>query len=313
MIYLLRIDDSTQVAVYEAAIRTPGDILYSSKHYLPNIGVITNIGVDHLDRCKTIEGYINTKAEMLSVIPEGGTLILNADDENTRKIDKSVCKGRIIYFGIDTPCLFQASHISYGNKGMNFTLTLNKMKYRIFVPGYGIHQVYNALAALAVTHELGIGISEAAKALASFELLTNHCEMKKGLNQSTIIDDTWSTNPTSLDAALNTLCGLNNQHKKVALIGHIKQLGDHAADYHKKVGRMIAQFNIDYLITSEELANIIADECSLSGFKGQIFKFEQTEGVCDLLTSILDEETTILIKCSMFDYDIKKLVEPITL
>ena len=76
---------------------------------------------------------------------------------------------------------------------------------------------------------------------------------------------------------------------------------------------MIAQFKIDYLITSEELANIIADECSLSEFKGQIFKFEQTEGVYDLLTSILDEETTILIKCSMFDYDIKKLVEQITL
>ena len=73
---------------------------------------------------------------------------------------------------------------------MNFTLTLNKMKYQIFVPGYGKHQVYNALADLAATHEMGIGITQAAQALSSFKLLMNHCEIKKGLNQATIIDDT---------------------------------------------------------------------------------------------------------------------------
>ncbi len=59
----------------------PGDITYTCSHFLPNIGIITNIGIDHLERCKTLQGYINAKAEMVSVIPEGGTLILNADDE----------------------------------------------------------------------------------------------------------------------------------------------------------------------------------------------------------------------------------------
>lgn len=194
---------------------------------------------------------------------------------------------------------------------MNFTLTLNKMKYQIFVPGYGKHQVYNALAALAATHEMGIGITQAAQALSSFKLLMNHCEIKKGLNQATIIDDTWNINTASLKAAMNTLCELNQQHKKVALIGHIKQLGEHSADYHKEVGKMIAKFNIDYLITIGDLANNIATECSLNGFHGKVFQFEQTEGVYELLSDILNEETTLLIKCSMFDYDIKELTEKI--
>ena len=311
LIYLLRIDDSIQAAVYESAVGAPGDITYTCSHFLPNIGIITNIGIDHLERCKTLQGYINAKAEMVSVIPEGGTLILNADDEKIKTIDTSKCKGNIIYFGIDTPCLFQASNITYGNNGMNFTLTLNKMKYQIFVPGYGKHQVYNALAALAATHEMGIGITQAAQALSSFKLLMNHCEIKKGLNQATIIDDTWNINTASLKAAMNTLCELNQQHKKVALIGHIKQLGEHSADYHKEVGKMIAKFNIDYLITIGDLANNIATECSLNVFHGKVFQFEQTEGVYELLSDILNEETTLLIKCSMFDYDIKELTEQI--
>ena len=313
LIYLLRLDDSVQAAVYETAVGAPGDILYYCSHFSPNIGIITTIGVDHLDRCKTLQGYINAKAEMLSVIPESGTLILNADDENTKKIDKSACKGKIIYFGIDTPCLFRATDISYGNNGMNFTFTLNKMKYHVFVPGYGKHQVYNALAALAATHEIGIGITEAIKALASFKLLNNHCAVKKGLNQSTIIDDTWSTNPTSIEAAIQTLCDINKQHKKIALIGHIKQLGDCTIEYHKKVGQMVANYDIDCLITIGELGKVIASECSLSGYTGEIFQFNQTPGAYDLLTNILNEETTVLIKCSMFDYEIKELVKLIIL
>lgn len=313
LIYLLRLDDSVQAAVYETAVGAPGDILYYCSHFSPNIGIITTIGVDHLDKCKTLQGYINAKAEMFSVIPEGGTLILNADDENIKKIDKSACKEKIIYFGIDTPCLFQATDISYGNNGMNFTLTLNKMKYHVFVPGYGKHQVYNALAALAATHEIGIGISEAIKVLASFKLLSSHCAVKKGLNQATIIDDTWSTNPTSIEAAIQTLCEINKQHKKVALIGHIKQLGDRTVEYHKKVGQMVAKFDIDCLITIGELGNIIAGECLLNGFTGKVFQFKQTQGAYDLLTNILDEETTILIKCSMFDYEIKELAKLIIL
>lgn len=305
---LLGIEENTEVAVFETAVGKPGDVTNSCNYFKPMIGIITNIGVTHLDGCKTAEAYIQAKAEMVNVIDEKGILILNADDENTKKINIEQCRGRIIYFGIHNTSDFQASNVQYGETGMDFNLTFNHMNYRAFVPGYGEHQVYNALAALATVHELGIGINEAIESLRTFKKLHAHFQLLNGIGDCQIIDDTWNSNPISLKSAFKALNGIANGRKRVALIGDIKALGDISIDIHRQVGDMIAEIGVDILITVGSLAEEIAKQASKKGLKGLIRTFSDIQGVFEFLESILDNNTIMLVKCSSKDLPIKNLI-----
>lgn len=295
--YLVRIDESIEAAVFETPVGEPGDLTDCCKYFKPTIGIITNIGVDHLAGCKSPEKYIEAKAELVSGLPYNGVLILNADDANIKKINLKHFNGRVVYFGIENPCKFKAYDISYCEEGMEFKLTFQKMKYSAFIPGYGTHQVYNALAAIAAVHEMGIGIGEAIERIKTFENLPLHLKVCKGINNSQIIKDTWSINPSSLKAALEVLNHLSKGKKRIALIGDIDELGEWSLDIHHQVGGMLAQMNVlDILITVGPMASIAARTASEEGFKGDIFTFEDIEGVHELLSRILDKNTILLIK-----------------
>jgi UDP-N-acetylmuramoyl-tripeptide--D-alanyl-D-alanine ligase len=297
--YLLDINENTDVAVFETPVGKPGDITNSCRYFKPTIGIITNIGLDHMEGCKGLESYIKAKAEMLTGVDESGILIINADDENIQKFDLKTFRGRIVKFGINYPSDFQASHICYSEKGMNFTLTLSQMKHDIFIPGYGEHQVYNALAALSAVHQLGIGITEAAESLTTFKNLPSHIEVIDGINGSIIIDDTWNTNPNSLKAAIQVLTNISRGRTRIALIGDINALGDFALEIHRQIGDMLVESGgVDILITIGTLSAEAANQALKSGFKGDIYMFNNTEGIYDLLKNKLNSNTILLVKSS---------------
>lgn len=305
--YLLSIEKDTDAAVFESAVGEPGDVVLASRYYKPTIGIITNIGVYHLDGCKTPEAYLQAKAEMVQAVGSKGTLIVNADDENTKKIGLENFRGKVLTFGVNNRASFQATKIRYGDNGMHFELTFQKRsifyyftkkKYSIFVPGYGLHQVLNALAAFAAVHEMGIDISVAAKRLRSFQNLHGHLECNIGMGGCIILDDTWSSTPGSLKAAFETLNGISRGKKRIALIGDIKRLGDFSLDFHRQTGEMIAENGVDILITVGSMAVEIAKQAELKGLNGKVHSFPNIHGVESLLEEILDENSILLIKSS---------------
>ncbi len=310
--YLMGIDESTDVAVFETAVGRPGDITLGCKYFKPIIGVITNIGVTHLDGCKTEEGYIRAKGEIVTVLGNEGILIVNADDEKSKEIGVGNFKGRIVYFGIHSPSHFQASDIQFGENGMNFILTFQHMKYPIFVPGYGEHQVYNALAAFATVHEMGMGMKEAAEELRTFKNMRAHLQMVRGIGGSTIVNDTWNSNPTSLLAAFQTLNGIAQGRERIALIGDIKALGTIAVKVHTQVGDMVSELGVDRLITVGAMAELIAKQAKKKGLKGEVHAFPSTRGVFELLERVLDQNTLMLVKCSSQDLPILGLIKKLT-
>ncbi|MCG7343942.1 UDP-N-acetylmuramoyl-tripeptide--D-alanyl-D-alanine ligase [Sporosarcina sp. ACRSL] len=312
--YLLSIDENTDAAVFESAVGEPGDVLLASRYYKPTIGMITNIGVYHLDRCKTPEAYLKAKAEMIQAIGPHGTLIVNADDENTKKIGLEKCKGKVLTFGIKNFALFRASTIEYENNGMKFVLTHKKSKtsilrkkYSIYVPGYGQHQVLNALATIAAAYEMGIGIEESAKRILSFRNLPSHLECAIGEGGYIIVDDTWSSTPSSLKAALETLNGIANGRKKIVLVGDFKRLGDLNFHFHHQAGELMAKMEVDTLITVGPLAAEIANRAKERGMKGEVYSFPDIQGVESLLTKIVDKNSIVLVKCSSTNQPIVKL------
>lgn len=313
--YLLSIDNNTEAAVFESAVGAPGDVLLASRYYKPTIGIITNIGVYHLDGCKTPEAYLLAKAEMVQAVGSKGTLIVNVDDENTKKLGLENFYGDILTFGVSDYADFQATNIKYGNNGMHFNLIVRKKfsffvankKFSAFVPGYGHHQVLNALAALASIYEMGVDIDEAIKRLATFKNLPSHLESSRGKGGFTILDDTWSSTPSSLKAAFQTLNGISGGKKRIALIGDIKRLGDYSLDFHRQTGEMIAENGVDVLITVGSKAAEIAKSAKSKGVNGKVYTFPTIAGVEDLLNIILDENSILLIKSSSTNDEIVAL------
>ncbi|WP_026694594.1 Mur ligase family protein [Peribacillus kribbensis] len=309
--YLLSIDKSTDAAVFETAVGKPGDVLLASRYFKPTIGIITNIGITHLDGCKTPEAYFQAKAEMVEAVGQTGTLILNMDDENIKKIQLAGFHGRVITVGIDSPADYMANSIEYSHQGMKFMLNFQGMEYPFFVPGYGRHQVLNLLAAIAAVHQMGVDLKTAAQRMLTFKNLPSHLEYSKGMGGAIILDDTWNSNPTSLKTAFETLTGVSKGKKRIALIGDIKALGNLSLELHHQTGEMIANTGVDILITVGPMAAELGKQAEASGMRGNVYSFPNIKGVLPLLKQHLDSDSILLIKCSGTDKPIiqlKKLI-----
>ncbi|MCL1694454.1 UDP-N-acetylmuramoyl-tripeptide--D-alanyl-D-alanine ligase [Lysinibacillus sp. BPa_S21] len=297
--YLTGIDQNTKAAIFELGLGNIGNIKHQCMIYQPTIGIITNIGVHHLDGCNNLDGYIKAKAEIVEGIRKDGTLIINGDDENIKKIPLNKFKGKIITFGVNEKADYQATNIQFTKGGMKFVLKVSNNKYNLFVPGYGEHQVYNALAAIAAVKEMGLSIAVAISQLKTFKTMARHLEFSTGIGECTIVDDTWTNNPTSVEAALKVLDTIGKGKKVILILGDIKRLGNFEEKYHREIGTLVAKRNIDTLITIGNRAENIANQALKEGTKADVHMFKDVIGVLDVLKHKLDSETIVLIKGPM--------------
>ncbi|MCM3709695.1 Mur ligase family protein [Sporosarcina luteola] len=305
--YLLSIDDSTEAAVFETAVGAPGDITNAAAYLKPTIGIITNIGEHHLNYCKTVEGYIAAKGEMCNALQSDGVLILNADDQNTKKLDLESFKGTIITVGLQSKSDFKASDVCYSSEGMYMTVEHRQMKCRMLVPGLGEHQVYNALAAIAAVHHIGMGLADIAVHFRSFPTLNKQLQVVEGINGATIIDDTWSITTTSLLAALKVLQAIEPAKKKIVVVGTITDLGSWGYTIHQRAGELLYQSKINVLLTIGEHAKIMADTVSQKNTNIEVHSFNNHILAYEYLDSITTEDSIVLIKGDMLSESIKKL------
>lgn len=297
--YLLGIEDDTKAAVFELGLGNSGNITHQCQVYQPTIGVITNIGVHHLDGCKDLNGYIKAKGEILQGIRPGGTLIINADDANTKKLPLATYQNKTVTFAINNNADVYATAVQFANRGMKFQVHMNGKTYPAYIPGYGEHQVYNVLAALAVVQELGLSVQRAIAQLKTFEQMERHLQLSKGLGGSTIIDDTWTNNPTSVEAALKVVSSIGKGKKIFIILGDIKRLGQFEKKYHRELGSVVASYSIHTLITVGTKAEDIARQAILDGITAEVYRYKDIQGVYELLQHKLDANSIVLIKGPM--------------
>lgn len=297
--YLMGINEKTNAAVFELGLGNTGNIKHQCMIYQPTIGIITNIGVHHLDGCGNLDGYIKAKSEIVDGIKKDGTLILNADDTNSKQVPLHSFKGKLIYFGKSSKSDFRASNIQFSENGMKFQINFMNKEYKAFIPGFGEHQVYNALAAIAAVYEMGMDIPRAILRLTTYKNMSRHLEFSIGKGGSTIIDDTWTNNPTSVEAALKVLDSIGKGKNVILVLGDIKRLGNFEKKYHAEIGSLIAKRNIHTLITIGSKAEEIAKKAKIDGTKADVHMFKDVNGVMEILQPKLDNQAVILIKGPM--------------
>ncbi len=206
---LLRLDHGYGAVVLEMAMRGRGEIAVLCRISRPQIGVITNIGLTHIERLGSQQAIAEAKGELLEALPPGGRAVLNGDDPWQRwLVNKCDCPA--IFYGTDSGEAVSARQIVlHGLQGSEWLLgtPLGEAPCRLPLPGR--HNISNALAAAAVGHWLGLSPEQIARGLADVSLSGMRQEVKKGIRGSTIIDDTYNASPASVTAALRLLADVD--------------------------------------------------------------------------------------------------------
>jgi UDP-N-acetylmuramoyl-tripeptide--D-alanyl-D-alanine ligase len=165
------------------------------------------------------------------------------------------------------------------------------------------------LAALAVLTVLGIDLNYCIEQMANVKLIRSHLELHKGYNNSTIIDDTWSSNPTSMKAALEVLKEKGKNKVKILVLGKISYLGDFAKEYQEQIGKLIYESKIDFIVSTDSYSKTIAQNAISQGMKPEYhLHCKNNEELKSYLECLMDINSIVLFKTSMLEQSITKIV-----
>jgi UDP-N-acetylmuramoyl-tripeptide--D-alanyl-D-alanine ligase len=239
---LLEIDRHHAFAVLELAASRQGEIRELAQIALPQIGVLTNIGVAHLAGFGTVEAIGATKAELLQSLPNDGLAVVNGDDFRCRAASvKAPC--RVVTFGEGAENDIRATAVACDGHGLTFRV--DSTTYRI--PAVGRHHLVAGLAAIAVGRELGMKPSRIADGLARVVPVAGRCQVRQR-HPWTLIDDTYNANPTSVEAACRLLSEWSGDGRRILVLADMLQLGPEAAQWHAAIGQCAARLAVDRLI-----------------------------------------------------------------
>jgi UDP-N-acetylmuramoyl-tripeptide--D-alanyl-D-alanine ligase len=234
---LLQLDETHQAAVIEMAMRGAGQIEYLADIARPTHAVITNIGPQHIELLGSEENIARAKAEILKFLPPDGVAILPADDEYLDFFTDQVgCHA--VRFGFNPSAEYHGAEVKTESDGtISFAITTDShlKTHSVHLPFPGVHNVANALAALAVADLLDVPLDRAAKALESAQVPGARMRVFQS-GGLTIIDDSYNAGPTSMRAALQTLLDFPGAGRRVAILGSMKELGEFSEAEHRKIG-----------------------------------------------------------------------------
>ena len=258
---LLSLNNYHDIAVLELGTNHFGEIDYLARVCQPNIGIITNIGLAHLEYLHNLESVFKEKYTLIKNLQRPYVAILNADDGLLRKkIAGMSKKAFILGFGVKNKSDFFAAHIRELNGKTEFLL----QKYRFTLNTLGVYNIYNASAAIAVARIFGIGLRSIASRLTTFHFPQSRLKLIT-LNKIKFIDDTYNSNPASLKHALDTLNNFKIKGRKIFVMGDMLELGRYNRLFHCRVGRDVAKV-CDVFISVGELSKLTAKAAVALGF-----------------------------------------------
>lgn len=266
---IFRLTKDHELAVLEMGTNTRGEIKRLTQIAAPDIGLITNIGPAHLAGFGSIDVVREEKGDLFFNMAPSGTAIVNLDDEAVRIIAHK-WPGRRITFGMSSEADVTAKDIEKnGVRGVRFKLIIGDMVNKVEMKIVGIHHVYNALAAAAVSWAAGIDCKSIAEGLALFQPVSGRMQMIKLQNGAYVIDDTYNANPSSVREALMTLKDLKNHHNSYVFLGDMLELGAASEEMHRKIGTLMATIGVNAVFLRGDFSAVTATGAREGGMSDQ--------------------------------------------
>lgn len=291
---LLQLTPEHEACVVEMGMRGLGQIAKLAAIAEPDIGVVTNVGKSHIELLGSQDNIARAKSELVRALSEDGVAILNQDDSYVAAM-ADLCRGKVVGYGIESNAAIRASRVVCSEKGLRFACRCFDQVMDIHMPLIGSHNVYNALAAIAVGRVLGLTEHQLQKGLSEYRGMPMRQELIH-LGEYTFINDAYNANPASMSEALKSLA-LLTKGRKIAVLGGMLELGDWTVREHEKIGAEAAELGLDALITMGSPASYIADAARKNGL-GAVYTAQDHAGAADCLRQIIQPGDTVLLKGS---------------
>ena len=294
---LLRLEKSYQVAVLETGTNHPGELAPLVKMIQPKYGVITNIGREHLEFFGDIVGVAQEEGALAELLPADGKLFVHGDNEWTEEIARRT-RAAIVRVGLGEKNEWRVKGIRLDKNGVTFRVEGPKAElngeYRVNL--LGRHQAVNALFAVAVSEELGLGRAEIQRGLAECQPAKMRLQFWEA-GGVRVLDDSYNANADSAITALETLCDLPLQGRRVAVLGDMAELGGQSEAAHAEVGRRAAELGIGQLFAIGKMAPVTAAAARGAGLN-RVIEFADVESAADAVKNFLKAGDVVLLKAS---------------
>lgn len=302
---LQKIDASVEMYIQECGAAFPGLVLRDARVLCPDCVVITNVGYPHIDLYGSIDNTLDDKLNLVRYMSEDGVAVLNADDERLCKVE--IEGKRTVFFGIENKKAdYVAENIAFDNGKVSFDIVFGEKRIPAVINTYGIHNVYNALAAFAVGKHYGISNDEIIKALALYtgeDTRQNLCEA----GGYRLFVDCYNSAPNSIVGSVEALnrIPIAKGGRHIAVMGDIVRLGNLTEKMHREAGVQIAEQGVDKLVCFGKDIRFTYEEAKKKGIDS--FYTEDREILNDWLKKNIKENDVTLFKAGHPTYLAKSI------
>ena len=304
---VFRLEPFHEYAVMEMGMNHAGEIDRLSKIAPPDIAIITNIGLAHIENLGSRDGIFAAKSEMLGNLKPDGIAVLNGNDDKLQTLQGKL-PHPICYFGTTPICEVRATEIvSNGLEATESTVKIGdapSFKLKVNLPGK--HIAMNALAAVAVGHIAGVSVEDMKHGIEGFEMTKMRLDIFKQ-GDITIINDVYNASPDSMKGALDILAGAEQGCRKVCILGDMFELGDYSQQLHEEVAQYACDKGIDVIVLAGERFrhgyNAVKEHCAVRYYVDQ-------QACLKYIDEILKPGDVVLVKASRgmgFEQTIKHL------
>lgn len=288
---VLGFDPDIEVAVLEMGMDHFGEIDELARIARPKIGLITNIGISHLENLGSREGIMRAKMEITDYFDETNTLIISTGKDLLRRENISG-PYRLITTGTEDGDDYRVRDIKNTKEGgISFFLLHDGRQQEFKLPVAGRHNALNAAMAATCGGIMGISMEQAAEGLSHMELTGGRLSMKHN-GDLTVIDDTYNASPDSMKSGIDVLCSISGK-RHIAVLGDMFELGRDTKEWHRKVGEYASAKDVEKVYAIGDNARYIAEG---AGEKGVYFK--KKEDFLEKLPEIIENDDAVLVKGS---------------
>lgn len=256
---MFQLEEATEIAVFEMGISMPGEMDRLVKIAKPECAVMTNIGVSHIGNLGSRERICAEKGKIITGFSQKGNLYVCGNGDlmqlSKENIPYDQCAGgcQTIYYGTEEGCLYYGDEICAGEMGQSFLFHYPQGEERVELSVMGIHNVNNAIVALALALQYHVPLSDAKRALKEYHPMDMRgvVHLVKGVH---IIDDSYNASPDSINSNLRALFDYPGDGGRGAVLADVLELGDRSRSLHEGIGRFIVEEcqagrKLSYLVT----------------------------------------------------------------
>ncbi|EOU1110241.1 UDP-N-acetylmuramoyl-tripeptide--D-alanyl-D-alanine ligase [Clostridium perfringens] len=286
---ILELDSTYDVAILEMGMRGLGQIKELAEIASPDLGIITNIGISHIEILKTRENILKAKMEIATFFDKNNTLVVCGNDDFLGALPNAEYK--IVKTGVGENFKIGAKNIALEELSSKFTVYDGEKEEEFSLDMPGEHNISNLMLGIAIAKELGVSFEEMKRGLKNIEATSMRLELIKKDGFS-ILNDCYNSSPVAVKSAIDVMKNIEGK-RRIAVLGTMRELGHKSEEAHEEIGKYSKENGIEKVLCFGDFSKNIKE-----GYGEGCTVYENKEELIKDLLNIICDGDIILVKAS---------------